>query len=274
MAILAAGFLIAATALWLAASSSYAAANSVSIEPSNGAVVPGGNATVNLSAEPSAASLAVWLIRVQFDPAIVSVPKDGQGNDLCTPLASPAGSASASACEATDTNADGKEDTVVALGAVVFHDSQRGLESKAVLAAITFHGEGSIGQCSPLTIEVGSFIDPAGLATNPTVTSGQICVQSGVQRTWGDVDCNNLVKPADAMRIFQKDGGLALTAPPNCPNLGDPVSVGGLQRIWGDVDCNNLVKPADAMRVFQKDGGLTLTPPPDCPNLGDTVTVQ
>ena len=69
--------------------------NSLAISPVNKAVGVGATASVELVSMPPAESLAVWVIKVVFDPAVVSV-------DSCTPAAKPPGSVFVSACEAAD----------------------------------------------------------------------------------------------------------------------------------------------------------------------------
>ena len=149
-------------------------ANRLAISPANSEVGVGATASVELVSVPPAESLATWVIRVVFDPAVVSV-------DSCTPAFSPTGppgSVFVSACEADDQEGGPEDETVVAVGAILFPSTRRGLDDETVLASIAFSAVGAVGECSDLTIDVVSHLspDPSGPETNPTTTDGEICI--------------------------------------------------------------------------------------------------
>ncbi len=108
----------------------------------------------------------------------------------------------------------------------------------------------------------------ATLTPTPTPTTTP---QEG--RLWGDIDCNDLIKPADATRILQHDAGQIPTTPPDCFATNEIVMISGVPRMWADVDCNGLIKPNDSTQILQHDAGNTPTPKGDCPKIGSTVII-
>ena len=169
-------------------------ANSLAISPADKEIGVGSTASVALVSTPPAASLATWIIDVVFDPAVVSM-------DSCTPAASPPGSVFVSACEDDDQEGGPDKETVVAVGGVLFPDTERGFDGETTLASITFLAVGAIGTCSDLTINVVSHLgpDPAGPETDPTTTNGEICVveDAGTERIWADNNCSGGADPID-----------------------------------------------------------------------------
>ncbi|HEY5625404.1 MAG TPA: hypothetical protein VIT93_02835 [Dehalococcoidia bacterium] len=247
------------------------AANSLTISPVDREIGVGATASVSLVSTPPAESLAVWVIDVVFDPAVVSV-------DSCTPAASPPGSVAVSHCE-TDDQADGPdEETVVSLGGILFTDTGRGLDDQTTLATITFSAVGAIGQCSDLTINVVSHLGPgpSGVETNPTTTDGEICVveDAGVDRIWGDHNCSGAADPIDALLTLRYDAGLSANTG-ECPDFGQVVEVAGASpHPWGDVDCMNGVSPVDSLKLLRFDVGLNVSQAQGCPKIGTTVSVS
>ena len=246
-------------------------ANSLAISPADKEIHVGATASVELVSMPPPESLAVWAIKIVFDPAVVSV-------DSCTPAASPPSpprSVFVSACETDDQEGGPDEETVVVVGALLFLGTERGFDDETTLASITFSAVGAIGECSDLTINVVSHLgpDPAVPETNPTTTNGEICV---VTDLWGDADCDDTVGTRDGQALLRnvlQQPALSQTQP--CPLIGTPVTVDGLFRIWGDWDCDGTVGTRDSQALLRK----VLQQPPlsqegDCPPIGASVLIQ
>ncbi len=196
--------------------------NSLAISPVEKEIGVGATASVRLVSMPPAESLATWVIDVVFDPAVVSV-------DSCTPAASPPGSVFVSACEVDDQEDGPDDETVVVLGAILFPDTERGLDDETTLATIIFSAVGDAGNCSDLTINVGDHLgpEPTGPQTNPTTTNGEICIveDPGTERLWGDSDCSGSVSPVDSLKTLRHDAGLSVSQAPGCPGMATAVSV-------------------------------------------------
>ncbi len=162
----------AAAALFARAEPALADPNEVSISPSAIEVAPGGSATVQLIADPPAETLAVWIIDVVFDPAVLAT--SGRNCDTLDP---PAGSTAVGFCAVSDEDEDGLMETVTPLGAIVFNDDGSGLSSRTILADITFEIIGSPGACSDLRVGARNHTDPLGEETVPLVFDGRICIE-------------------------------------------------------------------------------------------------
>ena len=246
-------------------------ANSLAISPADREIGVGATASVKLVSMPPAESLAVWVIDVVFDPAVVSV-------DSCTPAASPPGSVFVSACETDDQEGGPDEETVVVLGAILFPDTERGFDDETTLASIVFSAVGAIGECSDLTISVVSHLgpDPAGPETGPTTTNGEICIveEPGTERLWGDSDCSGAVNPIDSLKTLRSDAGLSVSQTGDCPDIASAVTVDGTARLWNDVDCGGAVNPVDSLKILRFDAGLSVSREAGCPVMATTVTVS
>ena len=156
-------------------------ANSLAISPVDKEIGVGATASVELVSMPPAESLAVWVIEVAFDPAVVTF-------NSCASVPIPAGALGVTACEAKDAGGSPDDDTVVSLGAIIFPATGRGLDDETILATITFDAVGAVGECSDLTINVVSHLgpDPSDPETNPTTTDGEICIVAPCQDLNGD----------------------------------------------------------------------------------------
>ena len=281
---------LAVAAVWLAgASPGRAAGNSVRIEPPEAIVTSGGTSNVGLVAQPpavvpspdpneaDAGSLALWSIKIAFDPAVVAVAQGPDQNDLCTPMSSPPGADFASVCQAIDASGgDGIDDTVVSLGAVVFNDTNLGLTAESTLATITFRAVAAVATCSDLTVTVDVFDDlredSDPTPSDPTVSNGRICVQ-GVARPFGDIDCGGAVNIGDAQKVARRLVALSIAQTEPCPDVAQIVSIDGTSRPFGDVDCGGTVKIGDSQKVARKLVGLTVGQTEPCPDIGQNVQV-
>jgi len=248
-----------------------AAENSLAISPADREIGVGATASVKLVSMPPAESLSAWVLKVAFDPAVVSV-------DSCTPAASPPGSVFTSACEAADQEGGPDKETVVIVGAMLFLGSERGLDDETTLATIIFSAVGAIGDCSELTISVVSHLgpDPAAPETGPTTTDGEICVveEAGTDRLWGDGDCSGAVNPIDSLKTLRSDAGLPVSQTGDCPGIASDVTVDGTARLWNDVDCGGAVNPIDSLKTLRHDAGLPVSQTAGCPGVATTVTVS
>lgn len=79
-----------------------------------------------------------------------------------------------------------------------------------------------------------------------------------------DVNCDWAVTVADALALLRYVGGLSVTTPPGCPEIG--AGSGGVQpasggpALQGDVDCNSVVDAADARSVLLSAGDVGTLP--------------
>ncbi len=112
----------------------------------------------------------------------------------------------------------------------------------------------------------------------PDGTEDAVAVVGGVVfadvMRWGDVDCNELVKPADSTAILQHDAGQTPSPKAGCPKISASALPQDLPaRRWGDVDCNGLIKPADSTAILQADAGQTPEPKPECARIGQFLEI-
>jgi hypothetical protein len=139
---------------WLALEDSArgGAPNSVFIDPVAAAVAPGGSMTVSLGVEAPEAGLSGWQIHVRYDDSLLTAIG-------CTP--DPEGACSM----------DFAPDAVESTG-----DLSESITGQLLAAEITFTAVGPAGQCSPLEVEVASFIDSNDTETNPSTSDGEVCL--------------------------------------------------------------------------------------------------
>jgi len=239
------------------------AANRFEINPAAKNIGLGSSTSVQLVADPGDDSLAVWVVEIAYDPAVVSF-------NSCTST----GEAQVTACEAKDADDDTVDDTVVSVGAILFSDTLRGLDSETALATVKFNAVGAVEQCSLLTIDVTANLgpDPDTQETDPVVVNGQLCIveDAGVDRIWGDVDCDGTVGTRDSQALLRN----VLEQPPlsqtgDCPAIGAPVTVDGNDGVWGDVDCDGTVGTRDSQALLRnvlEQPALSQTSP--CPLIG------
>jgi len=264
--------LAAATVLFLttAAQTEAGASNTLAIDPASKDIGVGASGSVELVSNAPAESLAAWVVEIAFDPTVVTFAS-------CTSISNPAGAVAATACEAKDDGGSPDDDTVVSVGGILFPDTERGLDGANVLATIEFDAVGAIDACTDLTISVTSHLgpDPAGPETDPAVTNGEICIveDAGVDRVWGDIDCNGSANPVDSLKILRHDAGLDVDQAVGCPEIASNVTVDGTARLWGDVDCGGSLSPVDSLKELRKDAGLSVDKAAGCPEIGDDVSV-
>jgi hypothetical protein len=97
---------------------------------------------------------------------------------------------------------------------------------------------------------------------------------NGVERRWGDTNCDGAVDALDALADLRFDAGLSVSLPGGCPDPEDSVMVGGNDLAWADTDCNGDVDSIDALRVLRHDAGLAVAGVPPCPGVGEEVVVS
>ncbi|HSP56478.1 MAG TPA: hypothetical protein VLS25_12930, partial [Dehalococcoidia bacterium] len=209
--------------------------------------------------------------QVPFTPG--PPPNDVDPGDVCPPMPTPAGAMNPSQC-LIDTRDAPPFDTVTSLGIFMMVDDGKGLEAESTLAAMKFHGEGSVGECTNLKITVESFIDPNGHNLSPAITAGKICIAEGTQRAWADVDCGGTVGIEDAQRIAKKLANKTAATPAGCYDIGSEVTVNGTPRSWADVDCGSTVGIEDAQRIAKKLANKAAATPAGCYDIGASVTVN
>lgn len=152
--------------------------NFVRVDPSGAEVAPGGSFHVAVIDDPPEQSVAAWVIKLTFDPDVVTTT-----NPDCVSKVSAGGAAAAFDCEVIDDNGDGKDDTITMLGALLFSRSQKGLVNETKLDDITFHAVGAPGSCSDLKLRILIHADAEGEETAARVQDGRACVQSDAPPT-------------------------------------------------------------------------------------------
>ena len=85
--------------------------------------------------------------------------------------------------------------------------SSTGITGDAVVAELVFQSAGAIGQVSPLTLTVETFVDIDATPIGVSRQDGAVIVNCRP----GDVDCNGAVAPLDALLIAQFVEGLRPT---------------------------------------------------------------
>jgi hypothetical protein len=112
-----------------------------------------------------------------------------------------------------------------------------------------------------------------GLNTT-TETTAPITLVTGVDRTWGDVNCDGALNIGDAIALARNTIGLPVPQQPDCPELGDNVDAGGTLVAWGNLDCGaGNPNIGDAIIVARHLIGLAPNNP-GCPTLGTVVNVK
>jgi hypothetical protein len=114
-------------------------------------------------------------------------------------------------------------------------------------------------------------VTPTPSASPPTTPTPP----NGVERVWGDVNCNDSPDPVDSLLVLRFDAGLAVNNPQaGCPATGAFLFIGAQQVRWGNVDCQAGVNPIDSLKILLADAGSPAPQPALCPELGDTVFVS
>lgn len=282
----AAGVLVvlAVAALWLmgANPTEAGADGSVVITPANSQVGVGGTTTVSVDVTAPDGGLSVWIIEIGYDPAVVQVDTSG-GNPVCTSPAVSGTSFHGEGCAAKDVPpAGGANDTAVSFGAWVLNVGgvATGWTGTNTVATFTFRAVGTVGQSSPLTVNVaaGNFLRPDAVPATPTETDGMITIIEGTPRIWGNSDCSlDGVTSRDAQAVLKIVGQKTpLSQEQGCPLVGAAVTVGGIPRIWGNWDCSpDGVTSRDAQAVLKIVGQKTpLSQEQGCPLLDTSVNVS
>lgn len=169
-------FILALLLTTLGTPAAHAQDNVVRIEPSGVAVAPGGTFHVAVMDDPPEQTLSAWVIELAFDPNVLT-PTD------CLSLTTPGGAVGAFACEFTDDDEDGKDETIKMLGAVLYSRSQEGLFNESKLADITFHAVGAPASCTDLTLRILIHADSDGEETAARVQDGRACIQDDAPLT-------------------------------------------------------------------------------------------
>lgn len=146
---------LVALAAWAAVVGVAHAVNAVSADSVT--VAPGASGSANVNADAPSNGLGAWEIDVVYDPAVITV-------DSCD-----AGSVGLNLCS-VDQVAD---NTVRVVGADAGGADGDGL----VLATINFTAVGDDGDCTDLAVTVNQFADVDSQETNPSSTSGEVCIQ-------------------------------------------------------------------------------------------------
>jgi hypothetical protein len=263
----------------------------VLITPASASLAPGNTITVSVDVTAPDGGLSVWAIKIGYDPNVVQVDTIS-GNPACQALniPNPPGSGTlvqTISCDTTDISpANGVDETAVDIGGWVknVNGTATGWSGTKTAATFTFKAVGSIGQSSPLTVNVcdefsnpfycDRFLGPAQQKHWPDETNGQITIANETSRKWGDVDCGSSVTVIDARKAVLAALGLPYTQPAGCPLLTDTRTVNGTPRKWGDVDCDGNMNVIDARKLVLASFGLPFSQQPGCPPVGTWVLVS
>ncbi|MCH7809765.1 MAG: hypothetical protein IH863_04210 [Chloroflexi bacterium] len=131
-------------------------------------------------------------------------------------------------CEVVDVDANGQDDTVKVVGAMIFNDTGLGLSESVVLADITFNVVGEPGRCTDLHLRVQFHADSDGEETNPLLSDGRICVEQDAPPSGTAVPHTPEPRTSEPTPI----GDVAPTVPPlegETPTNGDETPAGGTQ---------------------------------------------
>ena len=290
---------LAVAALWLMGTDTTQAGNpgSVVITPASAQVGVGGTTTVSVDVTAPDGGLSVWIIEIGYDPAIVQVDVVGVTTQ-CTSVdvPDPGGPGTLVQANGCDTKDDpptgGADDTAVTFGAWVKNvsGSATGWTGTHTVATFTFKAIGTVGQSSPLTVNVdaGNFLRPNTDAATPTETDGMITITAGTSRIWGNSDCStDGIKARDVQALQKVILEQPLLGPPFspgpgvCPTMNTTVVVDGTPRIWGNWDCStDGIKARDGQALQkvileQPLLGPPFSPGPGvCPPVNTTVNVS
>ncbi|RLC59265.1 MAG: hypothetical protein DRI30_00925 [Chloroflexi bacterium] len=231
----------------------------------------GDSASVVVSAEaPGGSGIGSWEFEITYDPAALGTP-------TCLPIEG-----------GCSVNPGGTPGIIRVAGATAL---VAGLTGIVELANITADAGVAAGECSGLTIsKVTAFGDQAGAPiAGPALGAGEICVAAaattptptgapaaGVDRIWGDVDCDSTVGTRDSQAVLRNVlEQPALSQTQLCPRIGTLVTGGGDDGVWGDVDCDGTVGTRDSQALLRN----VLEQPPlsqtgDCPGIGDLAQVS
>jgi hypothetical protein len=190
--------------------------NVVSVEPVGVRVAPGGSFEVAVETHPPEQSVAAWVVELAFDPAFVSAESED-----CLPLATPAGAVGASGCEVVDTNGDGTVDTAKIFGAVLFGETELGLQEEAALARITFTMAQGVDACTILHLRITIHADAEGDETGARVRDGRVCADVTAPPA-GTPEATDI--PIRTSEPPPEDGA---TVPPLDPSTGGGATGGG-----------------------------------------------
>jgi TolB protein len=95
-----------------------------------------------------------------------------------------------------------------------------------------------------------------------------VAVSTGLQVTWGDVDCDGVIGPVDSLKVLRHDAGLSVSQTEPCPDIGQQFS----DSAFGDLDCDGVIGPVDGLKTLRHDAGLSVAQEEGCPEPGDEVS--
>jgi len=123
---------------------------------------------------------------------------------------------------------------------------------------------------STASVTASPTVTPTPSASPPTTPTPP----NGIERVWGDVNCNDNPDPVDSLLVLRFDAGLAVNPQAGCPATGAFLFIGAQQVRWGNVDCQAGVNPVDSLKILLADAGSPAPQPAECPELGDIVFVS
>lgn len=123
----------------------------------------------------------------------------------------------------------------------------------ALLIAVAYFSHGGVRMPSAAT------------ADGPTATPAGVLLR-------GDINCDGYVRAIDGLLLVVHAAGIAVSQPPECPQVGgNAVIVGAGPILWGDVDCDGDVDLQDGLALIAYVAGVLF---PGCDIgavLGDVV---
>ena len=146
--------------------------------------------------------------------------------------------------------------------------SGTGESGDGVLArtTITVSNSAVSGYLYNVNLSNGAHIDSNNMAYAPNAINGaRIAVGSATCTDTfkkGDVDCNNLINSADALKVLRFAAGLSVNQAEPCTDVGSGTPKNG------DINCNGSVNSVDALLLLRHNAGLSVTLPPGCAAIG------
>lgn len=164
---------------------------SVTLQPENSVVAPGGTASITVDATAPPAGLGAWTVDLGYDASVASVLSCAPTNgSICNQNAGP--------------------DLIRITGASV-----SGLSATDPLATVTFQATGAAGSSTKLPLAIDTFADPSGAPISATPYSGSLQVAQPPAIT--------SVTP----NVSWDGGGVSLTITGERFTPGATVSIGG-----------------------------------------------
>ncbi len=125
------------------------------------------------------------------------------------------------------------------------------------------------GNCPTPTNGATPVVTPTATAGGPTVTPQATPIPDLAQ---GNVDCDEVIGPVDALALFAHNAGLAPQQTDPCPEIGEDFHVAGNSaHPWGDMNCDDVVNTVDGMALLTHLAALPYERDEPCPEVGESL---